>query len=238
MLQKILSRQKFAAHTTVLVAQVVLLLSLSCSYEPEQPINFSHETHFQYFVDGTHKKANFEMHEDILGEIPEELENGECLECHADFEEEAEDIPKIEDCAGCHQIFLRTNLREKPMIRPCVGCHRNVIRGHNASIPNIEICIACHKEPISENPEEAKLVVHINNSERINWIRVNNYIKGDTHFSHERHVAMGNVDCRECHGNVDKISKPFALKTNLKMENCMDCHEKFGVDNDCLACHY
>ncbi|MFQ5865364.1 MAG: cytochrome c3 family protein [bacterium] len=238
MLQTTLHRPKLVINWIASNLGVILLSILSCTYKSEQPINFNHKTHFQYFINGTHKKANFQMHEDLLGEIPEELQSGECLDCHGSFEEAIEDTPRIKDCAGCHQIFLETDLRERPAIRPCVGCHRNAIQGHNASIPNIEVCVACHKEAITEDPEEDKLLVYINNDKRINWIRVNNNLTGDTHFSHERHVAVPEVDCRDCHGRVDEAPMSLGLRMNLKMETCMDCHEKMIADNDCLACHY
>lgn len=230
--------QKFAMNWIAPMVAVILLSILSCTYESEQPINFNHKTHFQYFINGTHKKANFQMHEELLGEIPEELQRGECMECHGSFDEAVDDTPRIKDCAGCHRIFLETDIRQRPEVRPCVGCHRNAIQGYKASIPNIEICIACHKEKITEDPEEGKLSVYINSGQRIKWIKVNNYLTGDTHFSHERHVAVSKVDCRACHGKVDEASRPLTLKVKLKMESCMECHEKMNADNDCLACHY
>ncbi|MFQ6112807.1 MAG: cytochrome c3 family protein [bacterium] len=228
----------FFTNKIVFIAEAILLFVFGCSYEPDQPINFNHKAHFQYFTNGTHKTTNFKTHEELLGEVPEELEKGECLECHDSFEEAAEYTPRIKDCAGCHQIFLDTDLRQRPAVRPCVGCHRNVIQGHKASIPNVEICIVCHKEPNSAYPEEEKLMVYINNGKTINWRRVNNHLTGDTHFSHERHVAESKVDCRECHGKVDEATNSLALRMNLKMEACMDCHDKKSANNDCLACHY
>ncbi|MFQ5543378.1 MAG: cytochrome c3 family protein [Nitrospiria bacterium] len=221
-----------------IIMKVILLFLLGCTYESEQPIDFNHKIHFQYFAKGDHKKANFAMHEELLGEIPEELEKGECMECHGSFDEAVEDTPRIKDCSGCHQIFLETNLRERPESRPCVGCHRKSILGHRASIPNIDVCIICHQETISDHPEESKLMVYINDGQMINWVRVNNYLTGDTHFSHERHVTNSQVECRDCHVRVEMASMSFGLKMKMKMETCMDCHEKMDADNDCLVCHY
>lgn len=230
--------QKFSFKRTIPIIGVLLLPIFFCTYYSEQPINFNHKAHFQYFNKGTHRKAKLKLHEDLLGEIPEELEKGDCVDCHGSFEEAIEDTPLIKDCAGCHQIFLETDLRERPRVRPCVGCHRNAIRGYRASLPNIEICVACHQEPITEDPEEKKLMAYLKKNEKINWIRINNNLTGDTHFSHERHVAIGKVDCRDCHGKVDETTSSFALRMKLKMEKCIDCHEKTIASNDCLACHY
>lgn len=211
---------------------------ISCSYERKQPIRFSHRVHYQYFRGGEHKAANFKLHEESLGEIPEELQKGACPDCHGSFAEAAEDFPRIKDCAGCHELFIEKKILEKREIRPCVGCHRNTIQGYRASLPNVEICSLCHKEKITRDPEEKKLVTFVNNQRSIDWVRINGNLKGDTHFSHSRHVELGNVDCRECHGPVDKTSKPSSLKFTVKMEKCMDCHKKKNASNDCLSCHY
>lgn len=238
-MQKTLFKLKCYLNKIVPLTTIFFLLAISCTTkQPEQPINFNHKIHFQYFIDGSHKNSNFQMHEEFLGEVPEELEKGECVECHGSFEEAAEDTPRIKECAGCHQIFLQTDLRERPAVRPCVGCHRNVMHGHQASIPNVEICSVCHKEPNAAYPEEDKLMYYVNNGERINWLRVNTYLTGDTHFSHERHVAMSEVDCRDCHGKVDETTNARGLKMKLKMETCMGCHDRMLASNDCLACHY
>ncbi len=177
------------------------------------------------------------MHEEYLGEVPEELMRGDCLECHDDFDEAAEDIPRIKFCAGCHEIFLNYNLLSRPEIRPCIGCHRTAPYDAIASIPDFPVCLSCHQEPLTSSIEEQKLLDHIDNSEEILWVSVYDYLPGDIVFSHERHVMQGKIDCAYCHGRIDEFSEPVSRAVTLKMEDCMDCHESTNAENDCLACH-
>lgn len=220
---------------------IMLVVIVSVSIMPGrqiiQPIEFNHMKHFEYFREGIHRQTYFDMHEDILGEVPGELANGDCLDCHGSFDEAAEDIPRIKACAGCHEIFLNYEIRSRPEIRPCIGCHRTVPYSYSASIPQTEICVSCHDKPRTQSLEEQKLIEYIKNGKEIPWIRVYDYLPGDIVFSHERHVMLGELDCKCCHGDVEKSSRPLTRILELSMEDCIECHESMLADNDCLACH-
>jgi hypothetical protein len=71
----------------------------------------------------------------------------------------------------------------------------------------------------------------------IPWERVYDYMPSEVVFSHEWHVEFGRVKCQECHGAVREAEAPLSLEVDLSMEDCMDCHEEQGADNDCLVCH-
>jgi Zn finger protein HypA/HybF involved in hydrogenase expression len=120
----------------------------------------------------------------------------------------------------------------------CTDCHVYVEELASATIPSIEICQDCHgDEPISESPEEEKLLQYIEEEREIPWKRIYE-VPDHVYFSHRRHVVIGELECRECHGNMPELTAPAPNQfLRLTMDNCMDCHKQHKVTNDCLACH-
>lgn len=120
----------------------------------------------------------------------------------------------------------------------CIDCHRNVETMPAATIPSLAVCENCHDtDPLSESPEEQKLIAHLEEQREIRWNRI--YLVPDhVYFSHRRHVTLGELACSTCHGNVAEQLKPVeAPVTEITMEWCMDCHRENKVSTDCLACH-
>ncbi|MBI3004413.1 MAG: cytochrome c3 family protein [Ignavibacteriales bacterium] len=69
------------------------------------------------------------------------------------------------------------------------------------------------------------------------WERVYK-VPDHVYFSHRRHVVAGRLECEVCHGNVQQFTMPVSLpEIPVTMENCMSCHRKHNVTNDCLSCH-
>jgi len=120
----------------------------------------------------------------------------------------------------------------------CSDCHITVETMPTATIPNIELCEGCHyDEPMTESPEEAKLIKYIEESKQIPWQRIYS-VPDHVYFSHKRHVVIGELACYECHGHVEESSKPSPYPIWLpSMDNCIDCHKQLKVTSDCLSCH-
>ncbi len=120
----------------------------------------------------------------------------------------------------------------------CTDCHINVENMPRATIPNIEICQACHsEEPISESPEEVKLLKYISEGNLIPWQQIYK-VPDHVYFSHQRHVTIGELGCSLCHGNVEDMTEPASYPVwTPTMDNCIDCHKQNKVTYDCLACH-
>ena len=119
----------------------------------------------------------------------------------------------------------------------CQDCHLNVETHRRASIPNIEVCGDCHDDAEAENKEEAKVGDYVSRNAKIPWIQIHE-VPDHAYFSHRRHVLLGKIDCKACHGDVAKLETPFAepyLSTD--MDWCMDCHEQRAVTTDCNTCH-
>lgn len=119
----------------------------------------------------------------------------------------------------------------------CSDCHVGVETKIQATLPTIKRCSTCHSEMQGESPEEAKVVEAVNNKEEIHWNRIYT-LPEHVFFSHRRHVTAGKVACSECHGEVEKLTKPADHQlVPIQMKRCMKCHDRKSVSNDCINCH-
>lgn len=145
-------------------------------------------------------------------------------------------LPKPEPIV--QPILYNHNLHIEQEGMECLDCHEYAEEKPFATIPRLAICQDCHDEdPLSESPEEEKLIAHIESGDEIDWRRIYN-VPDHVYFSHRRHVSIGEVACSTCHGEVsDQIVPVDGPVTDLTMEWCMDCHRENKITNDCLACH-
>lgn len=120
----------------------------------------------------------------------------------------------------------------------CIDCHKNVEKLPRATIPNIDICQDCHgDEPITNSPEEKKLLQYISKNQKIPWVQIYS-VADHVYFSHRRHVTIGKLKCTECHGDVAELTEPASWQlVKITMNNCIDCHKKHDVVYDCIGCH-
>lgn len=118
----------------------------------------------------------------------------------------------------------------------CEDCHQNFMEHASSGRPKLETCASCHEEPLTESEQEKKLVEYIQKGEEIGWVRLF-HVPEDVYFSHRRHVAIGEIECSVCHGGIGESTRPPSKPRNLSMADCMNCHEKRQVTNDCIACH-
>ncbi len=119
----------------------------------------------------------------------------------------------------------------------CTTCHLYAETGTRATIPNIEVCQMCHAQPLTESPEEAVLVEHIQEGQPIRWQKVY-WVPTNVYFSHRRHTSVAGIACETCHGaigqRVDPVSRPLE---KISMSRCVNCHQSEGASRDCIACH-
>ncbi|MFQ6675102.1 MAG: cytochrome c3 family protein [Fidelibacterota bacterium] len=119
----------------------------------------------------------------------------------------------------------------------CTFCHRQVEELPRASLPTVKTCRKCHRRAITETPEEKTLLDFTTQKREIPWNAVYR-VPQHVYFSHRRHVALGNIPCETCHGEVPSLSEPPPRPlVDITMKFCTDCHEEHQVTNDCLACH-
>lgn len=119
----------------------------------------------------------------------------------------------------------------------CLECH-SFYMDHSASgLPGADVCRGCHEEAMTDSPEEKKLV-ELLGSENGPHFRKLFRLPEHVFYSHRRHVAIAELECERCHGDIAKTeSPPSRPLVNVDMDSCMDCHDDLGVTNDCITCH-
>lgn len=119
----------------------------------------------------------------------------------------------------------------------CTVCHLYARTGTRATIPNIQVCGMCHTSPLTESPEEAHLVEHIESQEPIPWRKVY-WVPEHVYFSHRRHTSAGEIQCETCHGAIGELSTPVSRQlVEISMDGCVQCHRLQQVSTDCINCH-
>ncbi len=110
----------------------------------------------------------------------------------------------------------------------CNYCHTSVNKWKNASIPSANICMNCHGVIKNVSPEIKKLYTAIESNQPVEWIRVHN-LPDHAYFNHAQHVNVGGLECKNCHGEVEKM-EVIEQVSPLTMGWCIDCHRKTEVN--------
>lgn len=109
----------------------------------------------------------------------------------------------------------------------CEYCHTGVRKGKSANIPSANTCMNCHGEIKRGSPEIQKIYAAIENNEPIQWVRIHN-LPDFAYFNHAQHVAVGQLECQQCHGEIEKM-EVVQQRMPLTMGWCIDCHRKTVV---------
>jgi hypothetical protein len=136
-----------------------------------------------------------------------------------------------------HRLHVYNNV-------PCTVCHATAETGQGASLPAVGVCRRCHEDVLYESPEKAKIRIAAESGQGLAWQPVFS-LRPYVYFSHRRHVALGGLACRECHGDVDARVEPFEPGTRpfggrAGMTACITCHEGSHspyAGTDCVDCH-
>ena len=114
----------------------------------------------------------------------------------------------------------------------CIYCHSYAPYSKSAGIPPENVCMNCHllvrNGTRSGAFEIAKVLNAYENNKPIEWIRVHN-LPDHVFFSHAQHVSAGGIDCRECHGAVEKMNRIRQI-ADLSMGWCINCHRTRNVN--------
>lgn len=139
------------------------------------------------------------------------------------------EAPQAQPIAFSHRIHAQDHAI------PCLHCHAYARRGPVAGLPSVQRCVGCHTTIAKERPEILKLMGYWERNEPIPWQRVHD-LPDFVRFNHKRHV-LAQVDCRECHGDVQRMEAATQV-SSLLMGFCLECHRRRGASTDCLTCHY
>ena len=143
--------------------------------------------------------------------------------------------------AGCHLVGLggfggpafshRTHVTEKKL--QCADCHADYETSAKAGMPVAEICAPCHGDKDRLKPPQERADAFFKNGELVasNVTQISDEIV----FSHQVHEAKG-VTCAECHRGIED-SQRVTDKLAIGKPECMDCHARRGISNECSVCH-
>ena len=129
-----------------------------------------------------------------------------------------------------HAIHVESGLE-------CTDCHTGAQDQERATLPSLDACLLCHSEPLRESPEEEKIRTLAAAGLEVPWVQLTR-VPSHVYFSHRRHVALGELECSQCHGPMETLSRPPERPfRRLDMDACMECHQQRSIRNDCNDCH-
>lgn len=225
------NEQKGKKLKSLYVQFAVLIIVFILSYQAtiyymartSQPIAFNHKQHVILNDEETRKN---------------------CLDCHVpgydepDTAEEGDSIPVL------YSKFLDKWRQE---IRDVYLKEKRIIKEPAMVIPNVGLCATCHSNDDYEKAEKKtkplkQISDYSDENRRIPWKR--NYRLADhAIYSHARHLAFGEIDCIDCHGDVanmvDPVTRPHADTVDM-FNGCLECHRTKNlrkISSDCLSCH-
>ena len=144
----------------------------------------------------------------------------------------------------------------------CKYCHNSVMKSKSAGIPTVNVCMNCHKQIQGE--DEAKIQIskiykaagfdptslyEEGAGQPIVWNKVHS-LPDHVYFNHSQHVVVGGIDCKQCHGDMTKMTETAKVwpvkelnkiegniqltKPTLTMGWCIECHDKKEVSKGSL----
>jgi mono/diheme cytochrome c family protein len=126
----------------------------------------------------------------------------------------------------------------------CQYCHSSAEKSKHAGIPSANICMNCHQavgegRSAAGTAEIAKIykavgwdpenLAYTGEEEPIRWVKVHN-LPDHAYFNHAQHVAVGKIECQECHGPIDEKMDVAEQWAPLTMGWCIDCHGQREVN--------
>ena len=143
----------------------------------------------------------------------------------------------------------------------CEDCHSFRDDGTYAGIPTLDKCSGCHAVAMGTTAAEKNFIDnYVTPNREPAWLSYARQPE-NVYFSHASHVKLGHLKCEQCHGNEggatglrpyqwDPISgysrdiwgRPvgkLGVRTEggMKMDDCVDCHRRRGLEHSCLGCH-
>lgn len=150
------------------------------------------------------------------------------------------------DCKYCHSGTIEGKHALIPSANVCMNCHKTVSSKEDCEVSTEKIqkiYDAVNFEPKKGyfevvNGEKVKdaqgnVVYHdeqVGEGNPIEWVKVHN-LQDFVYFNHSQHVVVGNVDCKECHGDVENgtTAEHFAP---LTMGWCIECHRTKEINEE------
>ncbi|MEX0983277.1 MAG: cytochrome c3 family protein [Bacteroidales bacterium] len=146
--------------------------------------------------------------------------------------EEGWSLGKSQDYAPLQPIKFSHKIHAGDQQIDCQYCHTAGEFSKTAGIPPANLCLNCHlliRDGTNTGRFEINKIHHaVDSVDLIEWIRIHR-LPDHVFFSHAQHVAVGKLDCQECHGPVEEMHV-LGQFADLSMGWCLDCHRTKNVD--------
>lgn len=140
----------------------------------------------------------------------------------------------------------------------CQYCHVGAEKSRQAIIPSTNVCMNCHMQiseytgdplydyegkEINGTAEIHKLYEYAGwdkdakkykfkedgtiDAKPIPWVKIHN-LPDHVYFNHSQHVAVGQVQCQSCHGEIQEMDEVKQFSP-LSMGWCINCHRETNV---------
>ncbi len=128
----------------------------------------------------------------------------------------------------------------------CVYCHHSALKSKHAGIPSANICMNCHKGISQGRSEEGTAEImkiyeavgwdmdaqeYTGEEKPIKWVKVHN-LPDHAYFNHAQHYVVGEIECQECHGQIQEEYTVAGQHAPLTMGWCINCHNETAVSMD------
>lgn len=201
-------------------------------YAPEQPIKFSHATHAgingidcQYCHDGARRSKH--------SVIPAA---NTCMNCHSAI--------KVGSTYGTAEISkIYASIGYDPQTNAYIEDYDNLTEDEIKTIFTSWIRSNYLSESgLADLDREGERLVNdqwegiknsLTNEQKkkiqgpIEWIRIHN-LPDHVYFNHAQHVSVGQIECQQCHGTVEKM-EVLEQYSPLSMGWCINCHRQTEV---------
>jgi hypothetical protein len=118
----------------------------------------------------------------------------------------------------------------------CSTCHQFYEKEVFSGLPTAEVCEFCHLEPQGKSAQELELVRLLKAGAPLDWKPLFRQ-PPHVYYSHRRHVVTAKLECDTCHGEIGQSVQPPSSVRRLRMQDCIDCHQRRGVATGCTNCH-
>lgn len=136
------------------------------------------------------------------------------------------------DCQYCHSSAKHSKISNVPSANICMNCHKSISEYNGepfGDYTNEELTKEIHKiyKAVGWDKDEMKYIEGYQQIP-IKWTKIHN-LADFAYFNHAQHVTVGGLDCKKCHGPVDKMHETYQ-HAPLTMNWCIDCHRETGID--------
>jgi mono/diheme cytochrome c family protein len=194
----------------VVIAMVMILVFILCGYYmTNSAVEMGRQTNYMP------EQPIFYSHKVHAG-----INQVNCLYCHAGAEKSRQAmIPSSNVCMNCHkQINEYTGAEEHPL----VTAEGKKVDG-TAEIQKLYKYAGWDPAKKDYVRDEKGNIL----ATPIKWVKIHN-LPDHVYFNHSQHVAVGKVQCQQCHGPIQEMDEVYQF-SSLGMGWCINCHRQTEV---------